>query len=140
MKGHSGRDATWKKINQRFWFLGGEKWVRKKIRNCVACSHKNSSVWKSSKAPLRPITVFPKAFWRINLDLLGPIYPVSEQGNKYILLMIDPLTKYVEAAGNLSFFLSKDINNFFFTNSINDLFFLPREMKILFFLKKIQKS
>ena len=110
-KAHSGRDATWNKINQRFYFKGGERWVRKKIRDCVACSHKKSSIWIGAKTPLRPIEVYPKAFWRINLDLLGPIYPVSEKGNKYILLMVDPLTKYTEACGNQ--YLSKDINSSF---------------------------
>ena len=103
--GHSGRDATWKKINARFYFYGGEKWVRKKISECVGCSHKKSLIWKAAKTPLQPIKVYPKAFWRVHIDLLGAIHPESESGNKYIALMVDPLTKFVEAAGNI-FFLS----------------------------------
>ena len=94
---------------------------------------------KASKAPLRPITVFPKAFWRINLDLLGPIYPVTEQGNKYILLMIDPSTKYADwqkLQVTYHFFI-EGYQQFILTNSIDDLFFLPRDMMILFVLKKI---
>ena len=120
--------------------------MRKKIRDCVACSHKKSSIWIGAKTPLRPIEVYPKAFWRvifahyllskqiitsityvyfeINLDLLGPIHPVSEKGNKYILLMVDPLTKYTEACGNQ--YLSKDINNSFLRRVSVLCFFLRR--------------
>ena len=113
--GHSGRDATWKKINARFYFYGGEKWVRKKISECVGCSHKKSLIWKAAKTPLQPIKVYPKAFWRVHIDLLGAIHPESESGNKYIALMVDPLTKFVEAAGNTFFYSPPSIHDLYFT-------------------------
>ena len=99
--GHSGRDKTWAKINERFYFRGGYRWVSKKIKECVACGHKNALIWGCDKSPLRPIKIVPKPFWRIHIDMLGPIDPISENGNKYIILCVDALTKYVEAAGNL---------------------------------------
>ena len=100
-KGHSGRDKTWAKINDRFYFRGGYRWVSKKIKECVACGHKNALIWGCDKSPLRPIKIIPKPFWRIHIDLLGPIHPVSESGNKYIILCVDALTKYCEAKGKL---------------------------------------
>ena len=101
--GHSGRKKTWDKINRRYYFRGGEKWIRKQVRNCVACSHKGSLIWPSFKTPLRPIKVTPKAFWRIHVDLLGPIHPTSKNGNKYIALAVCPLTKFVECAAKKQF-------------------------------------
>ena len=99
-KGHSGRDKTWAKINRRFYFRGGYRWVSKKVKECVACGHKNSLIWGCDKSPLRPIKIIPKAFWRIHIDMLGPIHPVSENGNKYIVICVDALTKFVECKGN----------------------------------------
>ena len=32
---------------------------------------------------------------RVHMDMLGP-FPPSEQGNKYILVMVDQFTKWVE--------------------------------------------
>ena len=98
-KGHSGRDKTWAKINERFYFRGGYRWVSKKIKECVACGHKNALIWGCDKSPLRPIKIVPKPFWRVHIDMLGPIDPISENGNKYIILCIDALTKYCEAKG-----------------------------------------
>lgn len=138
--GHSGRDATWKKINARFYFYGGEKWIRKKISECVGCSHKKSLIWKAAKTPLKPIKVYPKAFWRVNIDLLGPIYPESESGNKYIALMVDPLTKYVEAAGNLFFCFPKDIRGVLFYRRILALFIFPRYTSVLSFSKGMSNA
>ena len=112
--GHSGRDATWKKINARFYFWGGERWVRKKVSECVGCSHKKSLIWKAATTPLQPIKVYPKAFWRVNIDMLGAIHPTSETGNKYIILIVDPLTKFVEAGGNLKQVFYRRISTIYF--------------------------
>ena len=88
--------------------------MRKKIRNCVACSHKKSLIWKANKTPLQPIKVYPKAFWRVNIDMLGAIHPTSETGNKYIILIVDPLTKFVEAGGNLKQVFYRRISTIYF--------------------------
>ena len=36
-------------------------------------------------------------FKRIAVDLIGPIFPVSESGNRYILTVVDYATRYPEA-------------------------------------------
>jgi hypothetical protein len=36
-------------------------------------------------------------FKRIAVDLIGPITPVSEKGNRYILTVVDYFTRYPEA-------------------------------------------
>ena len=92
---------TWQVINKRFYFYGGEKWVREKVKKCVACAHKNGQQWKAEMPPLKPIPVEPKAMWRVHIDLLGP-FPESDDGNKYIGLAICPLTKFVECRRNLA--------------------------------------
>ena len=68
--GHAGINITWKKFNDRFWMLGGEKWVRKMCGECVACSHKNSNIWPAQTAPLQPIATEAKASWRIHSNII----------------------------------------------------------------------
>ena len=82
----------------RYYWYGGEKFVRQKVRECTACAHKNSRVWQTSVAPLKPIPVIPKVMWRIHLDLCGK-FKKSDAGNQYIALAVDAFSKYVEGQG-----------------------------------------
>ena len=54
---------------------------------------------KASLPPLKPIQVKPKAWWRIHADILGPL-TMSRNGNQYIAIAVDALTKYIEAMRN----------------------------------------
>lgn len=96
---HTGMNTAWKRIKLRYYFSGGQKWVREKTRNCVACAHKNNTVWPADRAPLKPIPVVPKAMWRVHIDLLGPLKPISDNGNRYVAIAVDALTKFPEAKG-----------------------------------------
>ena len=63
-------------------------------------SKKNDMRWHSaSLPPLKPITVTPKPMWRIHADILGPL-EMSTNGNQYVAIAVDALTKYVEAMRN----------------------------------------
>ena len=51
----------------------------------------------STAAPeLHPVPVVSPWF-HLGIDLIGPITPVSKQGNKYILTISDYFTKFVDA-------------------------------------------
>ena len=67
---HSGRDATWQKNNDRFWWRGGWIYVSKRVAECVACAHKNEKIWPAFVPPLKPIPITPKIFWRVT-----PFFP-----------------------------------------------------------------
>ena len=70
------------------------------MKNCVACAYKNNAIWKAGLPPLTAIPVIPKAFWRVNLDFIGP-FSRSRNGNAYVGLAVCAFTKYVEAAGKI---------------------------------------
>lgn len=97
---HSGRNKTYQKFRERFWFPGMSVWVREKVKECVPCSNKNNVQWPAHVTPLIPIPVEPKLWWRVHIDLIGPL-PRSSSGNNYIGLGVCALCKYVEGKGNI---------------------------------------
>ena len=50
-----------------------------------------------SKVPLRQMPLMEEPFKRVAVDLVGPISPVSEKGNPYVLTVVDFATRYPEA-------------------------------------------
>ena len=48
---------------------------------------------------LKAIPVQPQAWWRVHIDIMGPL-DMSNNGNRYVAIGVDALTKYVEAARN----------------------------------------
>ena len=49
------------------------------------------------KVPLGDMPVIEEPFHRVAIDLIGPIIPESERGNRYILTVVDFATRYPEA-------------------------------------------
>ena len=87
----------------RYYWHGGEKYVRMKTKECVICAHKNNMFNTAAVPPLRPIPVHPQIFWRVHVDIAGPL-PVTKNGNKYIAVAICAFSKYIEAKGNVPIF------------------------------------
>ena len=92
---HLGVKKTLEKIRARFY------WPRYKadvVRWCAECkicvSHKQS--YNPKRAPLQQSFTF-QPLERIAIDIVGPIYPVTERGNLYILTVTDYFTRFVEA-------------------------------------------
>ena len=93
--GHYAFDKTLQKLRQRFFWFNLTSDCKTYVSSCKVCSQ-NKKPSKSSRASLRTYHAgFPME--RIHLDILGP-FPPSEQGNVYILVMIDQFTKWVECA------------------------------------------
>ena len=83
---HSGRTKCWDKIKARYYWHGGEKYVREKTKECVVCWQKRGHS-NAKLAPLQPIEVQPQIMWRVHIDLAGP-FPTSKLGNKYLAIGI----------------------------------------------------
>jgi len=48
------------------------------------------------KVPLRNVPLVDTPFKRVVVDNVGPIYPASDQGNRYLLTLVDYATRYPE--------------------------------------------
>lgn len=93
ISGHLGCKKTTAKALQRFYWYSLKEDVALYIRKCDTCaSDKKPSV--TPRAPLGSLrSGAPGDF--VATDYLGP-FPVTDRGNRYILLLTDHFTKYVE--------------------------------------------
>ena len=92
--GHMGVRRTMEKVRQRFYWPGYEADVEHWVRDCELCQKRNQPQ-PLPRAPLGTIRAsYP--FEKISWDIMGPL-PVTNKGNKYILVVTDVFSKWVEA-------------------------------------------
>ena len=92
--GHMGVRRTMENVRQRFYWPGYETDVEHWVRDCELCQKRNQPQ-PLPRAPLGTIRAsYP--FEKISWDIMGPL-PVTNKGNKYILVVTDVFSKWVEA-------------------------------------------
>lgn len=93
MAGHRALDQTLKKIQEHYWFSKMRRYVQMHIGGCLDCLVNKKPGGKQS-GELYPIPPGKRPFAVVHLDHLGP-FETSLKGNKFLLVLIDNLTKYV---------------------------------------------
>ena len=96
LAGHLRIRKTIDRVGSCFYWPGMTGDVTRFCQSCDVCQR---TVIKGSvkKVPLQSIPVVSEAFSKIGVDLVGPIYPPTENGNQYILTCMDYATRYPEA-------------------------------------------
>ena len=92
--GHLGIKKTLGRVKERFFWPGSTKDVKDWCRECDLCASRERPT-RQPRAPLRTYNV-GSPLERVALDVLGPL-PVSDRGNKYILVVGDYFSKWTEA-------------------------------------------
>ena len=92
--GHLGVKKTQENVRKRFYWKGMSSDVERWIKACEICGSKKGPR-KKIRAPMK-FYVVGAPMERIAMDILGP-FAVTEKGNKYILVICDYFTKWVEA-------------------------------------------
>ena len=91
--GHPGYVRTLAKIREAYFWPSMVKDVSTHLKNCTTCKAIKST--KGGKAPLKPLVV-TRPLEMVSMDVVGPL-PVSEQGNKYIITMMDMFSRWPAA-------------------------------------------
>ena len=90
---HLGAKKTYETIKQSYFCKGMWAAVHKFVQTCPACVSANT---RGQRIPIQEIEVPKFPFETIAIDICGP-FPTSAEGNKYVITVIDLLTKFVEA-------------------------------------------
>ena len=92
--GHFGINKTLQKIRKRFYWASCKKDVENWCGSCSVCIAKKGLSDKGHNQMRSYNVGLP--FERVQMDILGPS-PISSLGNKYLLVVTDCFTKWVEA-------------------------------------------
>ena len=96
MSGHQGIKKTYERVTAHFFWPGVHGDVVRYCRSCDVCQ-RTSAKGRVSKTPLGKMPLIEMPFKRVAVDLIGPIAPITDRGNRYILTMVDYATRYPEA-------------------------------------------
>ena len=94
-KGHPGAARTKETIHLYYWWKGMSYMVTQYIYGCKACARRKAKN-AVAVAPIQSYKAPGMPWERVHIDLTGPLTE-SSRGNKYIVVVKDALTRYVEA-------------------------------------------
>ena len=93
LSGHLGRKKTKEKVLQRFYWFNVRQDVNSWVQRCDICAASKPPS-RTPRAPLGDMRV-GAPMDRLATDILGP-FPLTERGNRYILVVTDYFTNWVE--------------------------------------------
>ena len=93
--GHRGKEGTFRKLQQQFWWPGMRNSADQWVDQCGVCGQLRGPN-PNIRAPLWPIEE-SAPLQRLAVDVVGPL-PRTRAGNRYILTMIDPFSRWAEVA------------------------------------------
>ena len=93
--GHFAYQRTYLKISAKFYWPNMREEIHEYCKACIDCTANRAP---GPKAFLKPLELATRPNQVIGVDFLGPIKPMSPQGNKFIMVMTDKFSKFVRIA------------------------------------------
>lgn len=91
--GHMGFKRTFNKVRARYWWRGMKESIKLVLAECSRCNARNGK--SNRKVPLSPMERTGEPFRRIGIDFMT--LPLTKNRNKYLLVVVDHASKWVEA-------------------------------------------
>ncbi|KAJ8952348.1 hypothetical protein NQ318_017242, partial [Aromia moschata] len=92
--GHFGVTRTLARVRDRFYWVNCRRDVEEWCKRCDLCSAKKGPKTRSRGKMVQYLSGAP--FERVAVDILGPL-PVTDRGNKYLMVVMDYFSKWPEA-------------------------------------------
>jgi hypothetical protein len=109
--GHFGLEATYLKLKENFYWPRMYKIIEDFVHTCPICQRRGKPKKNNTLTPIK----VSEPFELIGIDLIGPL-EITSSGNRYIIVMTEYLTKWVEAkaipdkkASTVAKFLHNDV-------------------------------
>ena len=96
MSGHLAIKRTIQKVLAEFFWPGMNSDIKRFCQSCDICQ-RTIAKGRNTRAPLGSMPVIDTPFQRVAIDLVGPLEPRTDNKNKYILTLVDYVTRYPEA-------------------------------------------
>ena len=96
LSGHQGTKKTLQRIMLNFYWPGISGEVKRFCASCDICQ-RTINKGNVKRAPLQKMPIINTPFQKVSIDLIGPLSPVTERGNRWILTLVDSATRYPEA-------------------------------------------
>ena len=106
--GHEGIYKTYNRLKRDYYWINMKRDVGLFVKCCHRCQISRPQELNKYSEDISTKPGYP--FFRVGLDLVGPL-PITERNNRFIIVLVDYLTKWVEAEA-LATAESEDVINF----------------------------
>ena len=96
MVGYLTTRRTVDRFTAEFYRPGITSDIKRYCRSCDICQ-RTVPKWQQIRAPLGKMPVIDIPLRRVSVDIVGPLVPITDKGNRYILTLVDYATRYPEA-------------------------------------------
>ena len=96
MAGHLPTRRTVDRVTAELYWPGITSDIKRLCRSCNICQ-RTVPKRQHIRAPLGKLPVIDIPFRRVAVDIMGPLVPITDKGNHYILTLVDYATKCPEA-------------------------------------------
>ena len=96
MAGHLGTKRTIDRVLSEFYWPGIQSATKRFCQSCDICQ-RTVPKDKITRVPLQKMPLIDVPFKRVAVDIVGPLFPATDRGNRFILTLVDYATRYPEA-------------------------------------------
>ena len=87
-----GRDKTFQKVKERYFWRGMFKDISDFVKKCMQCQYTNKKT-ETTVPEMIPVPIEPIIWSKIGIDLKGPInrekgLPLSEKGYRFVKVIL----------------------------------------------------